>query len=220
MEKKTGQTPIPMNKIPESLRPKNSGTDTLFKNYWLEKLTRTHIAIPVVIDLIVVVVVSCLGLQRLSLLSFATYFICGWLFWTLCEYWIHRYVYHVKTENKVWLKIQHMGHGIHHQYPKDPTRLAMPPLPALILLLIFYGIFWLVLRRYAIALFPGFLLGYVLYISLHYAEHRVKTPAFWPLRQLWKNHMLHHYKYPEDKAFGVSTNLWDFVFGTLPPRND
>jgi len=29
------------------------------------------------------------------------------------------------------------------------------------------------------------------------------------------DHAIHHYKYPE-KAFGVSSPLWDFVFGTLP----
>jgi 4-hydroxysphinganine ceramide fatty acyl 2-hydroxylase len=58
-----------------------------------------------------------------------------------------------------------------------------------------------------------------MYISLHYAEHRFKAPRFGPLNRLWKFHMLHHYKYAEDKAFGVSTNLWDAVFGTLPPKS-
>ena len=36
-----------------------------------------------------------------------------------------------------------------------------------------------------------------------------------PFKRLWKYHALHHYKYPETKAFGVSTTLWDWVFGTL-----
>ncbi|MDZ7659917.1 sterol desaturase family protein [Fodinibius sp.] len=33
----------------------------------------------------------------------------------------------------------------------------------------------------------------------------------------YRHHTLHHYKYP-DKAFGVSTTLWDRVFGTMPPE--
>ena len=92
----------------------------------------------------------------------------------------------------------------------------MPPLPAIILLTIFYGIFWIFLREYTIAFFPGFVFGYLAYISLHYAEHRFKSPKFPPLQKLWKYHMLHHYRYPEEKIFGVSTLLWDRVFGTMP----
>lgn len=165
---------------------------------------------------IIVLVVSYIALQQFSVLAYIGLFLLGWLAWTFAEYWVHRYVYHVHTQNKILLKIQHMGHGIHHQYPKDPTRLAMPPVPALLLLSIFYGVFWLIIRDYAIGFFPGFLWGYMLYISIHYAQHRFKTPKFGPWKRLWKYHAQHHYKYPEHKAFGVSTNLWDFVFRTLP----
>ncbi|UII24446.1 sterol desaturase family protein [Fulvivirga maritima] len=204
------------NKIPEHLRPKNEGTDQLFKSGILEKFTRTHVAVPITMHTIIILVFCWLGLSQMPVLKFLGIFFSGWLIWTFLEYWIHRYVYHVKTENKVLRRIQHMGHGIHHQYPKDPTRLAMPPLPALILLTGFYSIFWLILRENAVAFFPGFLLGYLLYISLHYAQHRYKAPNYGPLKRLWKYHLLHHYKHPEDKAFGVSTLLWDVVFGTLP----
>jgi sterol desaturase/sphingolipid hydroxylase (fatty acid hydroxylase superfamily) len=204
--------------IPDHLRPQNEGTDHLFKNGWMEGLTRTHISVPVTMHLAIAGGVSYLALQQHSVLTFLLLFGSGWLFWTFCEYWIHRYVYHVHTDQPWLLKIQHMGHGIHHQFPKDPTRLAMPPLPALVLILFFYGIFWLIMRGYAVAFFPGFLFGYVLYISLHYAQHRLKPPKFGPWKRLWKYHALHHYKFPETKVFGVSTNLWDAVFGTLPPR--
>lgn len=204
------------NKIPEELRPHTAGTGRLFNNLLLEKLTHTHIAIPVTLHLIIVFMVSVYALQKHALLSFVLLFFGGCLFWTFAEYWVHRYVYHAKTENALWLKIQHLGHGIHHQYPKDPTRLAMPPVPALILLSILFGLFWLIMRQHAIAFFPGFLFGYVLYISIHYAEHKIKSPLYGPFKRLWKYHALHHYKYPETKAFGVSTTLWDRVFGTLP----
>ncbi len=204
--------------IPEHLRPKNEGTDELFRNTLLEKFTRTHIAVPVTMHLLITAVVTYWALRQHSFFIFILLFAAGWFFWTFCEYWVHRYVYHVHTEKKWLLKIQHMGHGIHHQYPKDPTRLAMPPLPALVLILVFFGIFWLIMGSYAIAFLPGFLFGYTVYISLHYAQHRFKPPKFPPLNRLWKIHMLHHYKYPGDKAFGVSTSLWDTVFGTMPPN--
>lgn len=204
------------DRIPEHLKPKNVGTDSLFRSGIMEKLTRTHIAIPVTMHLIIIGVFVYFSFPLFTPLGFVGLFFGGWITWTLAEYWVHRWLYHVKTENKTLLKIQHMGHGIHHQYPKDPTRLAMPPVPALILISIFFGIFYLIMQSYAYVFFPGFLFGYVLYISLHYMQHLYKPPKFAPLNRLWKWHALHHYKYPETKAFGVSTNLWDVVFGTTP----
>jgi hypothetical protein len=94
-----------LNKIPDHLRPRNKGTDQIFKNRWLEIFTRTHISIPVTIHLIVCVGVSYIALQQHSVLLFVLLFGTGWLFWTFSEYWIHRYVYHVKTDNKLLLKI-------------------------------------------------------------------------------------------------------------------
>jgi dihydroceramide fatty acyl 2-hydroxylase len=46
----------------------------------------------------------------------------------------------------------------------------------------------------------------------HYATHH------WPMRSgiakfLKRHHMAHHYKSP-DSRFGVSSPIWDFVFGT------
>jgi sterol desaturase/sphingolipid hydroxylase (fatty acid hydroxylase superfamily) len=204
------------DRIPERLKPKNVGTDNLFKSGFMEKLTRTHIAIPVIMHLIIVGVFIYFGSGRFPAWTFIGLFLAGWVTWTLAEYWVHRWLYHVKTDNKTLLKIQHMGHGIHHQYPKDPTRLAMPPVPALVLISMFFGIFWLIMQQYAIAFFPGFLFGYVLYISMHYLQHLYKPPKFKPLNRLWKWHALHHYKYPETKVFGVSTSLWDVVFRTTP----
>ena len=204
------------DRIPEHLRPKNEGTDSLFTSRFMEMLTRTHIAIPVAMHLIIVGIFLYMFWDMFPFIQFALIFFAGIVTWTLAEYWIHRWVYHVKTENKTLLKIQHMGHGIHHQYPKDPTRLAMPPVPALVLISVFFGIFWLIMSDYAFIFFPGFLFGYVLYISLHYLQHLFKPPKFAPLNRLWKWHALHHYKYPESKAYGVTTNLWDVVFGTQP----
>ncbi|HHL53335.1 MAG TPA: fatty acid hydroxylase [Flammeovirgaceae bacterium] len=204
------------DRIPEHLKPRNVGTDTLFKNSFMEKLTRTHISIPITMHLIIVGIFIYKFWAMFEPWAFVLLFLGGWLTWTFAEYWVHRWLYHVKTDNKILLRIQHVGHGIHHQYPKDPTRLAMPPVPALILITLFFSLFWLIMRDFAFAFFPGFLFGYIMYITLHYFQHLFKPPKFKPLNRLWKWHALHHYKYPETKAFGVSTNLWDVVFGTQP----
>ena len=62
------------------------------------------------------------------------------------------------------------------------------------------------------AFFPGFILGYLVYGSMHYAIHTWHPPFKW-MKAIWRNHHLHHYK-SDEKGFGVSTHLWDKVFGT------
>jgi sterol desaturase/sphingolipid hydroxylase (fatty acid hydroxylase superfamily) len=66
---------------------------------------------------------------------------------------------------------------------------------------------------HALMFFPGFLLGYLLYASMHYAIHAWNPPFKW-MKPLWRNHHLHHYK-NEHHGFGVSSTLWDLVFGTM-----
>jgi len=89
----------------------------------------------------------------------------------------------------------------------------MPPVPSLILACLIFSLQYLILGKYAFAFFPGFLLGYLMYGSMHYAIHAWKPP-FKFMKPLWRNHHLHHYK-DEHKGFGVSTSLWDRVFGTF-----
>jgi sterol desaturase/sphingolipid hydroxylase (fatty acid hydroxylase superfamily) len=139
----------------------------------------------------------------------------GALSWSFVEYMVHRFVHHSETNSEKFSRIQHNGHWIHHLYPKDPTRLAMPPVPALVLASVFFLLFFLLMGENAFAFFPGFMIGYVAYISLHYAQHKYPIPKkYQPFRRLWKQHIVHHYKNPY-VAYGVSTNLWDFVFGTM-----
>ena len=65
----------------------------------------------------------------------------------------------------------------------------------------------------ALAFFPGFLLGYISYGSMHYAIHAYAPPRF--MKALWRNHAMHHYETP-DMGYGVSSVLWDHIFGTVP----
>jgi 4-hydroxysphinganine ceramide fatty acyl 2-hydroxylase len=106
-------------------------------------------------------------------------------------------------------------HGIHHEYPRDRERLFMPPVPSLVVASFFFGLQYLLMGWHVLAFFPGFLFGYLLYGSMHYAIHAFSPPSY--LKALWRNHHLHHYKYP-DQGFGVSSVLWDHIFGTIPPR--
>ena len=94
----------------------------------------------------------------------------------------------------------------------------MPPVPSLILASTIFTLIWLISGLFgasdaAFAFFPGFMLGYLIYGSMHYAIHAWNPPFKW-MKPLWRNHHLHHYKNTE-QGFGVSSTLWDHIFGTM-----
>lgn len=198
------------------------GSATIFKNPFLESLTKTSLRQNIIVYGLVVLLLIYNGIfiQNISVLTFTGLFVFALFFWTFAEYMLHRYLFHWISENKFVQRFHFIMHGSHHLYPRDTERLLMPPVPGLImaslLFAIFYAIFSIIGQPvYTWGFFPGFFLGYLLYSFLHRATHVVKPPK--RFKFLWKHHSLHHYKYP-DKAFGVSNTLWDHVFGTMPPK--
>jgi len=143
----------------------------------------------------------------------ALVFLGGMFLWTFFEYLMHRFAFHIVAESERAKKFVYVMHGNHHHFPRDKERLFMPPVPSLILASIIFALMFLVIGNFAFMLFPGFMLGYLLYGSMHYAIH-AWNPRFKWMKPLWRNHHLHHYK-DENKGFGVSTTIWDRVFGTM-----
>ncbi|KAF9587423.1 hypothetical protein IFM89_002604, partial [Coptis chinensis] len=65
------------------------------------------------------------------------------------------------------------------------------------------------------ALVGGGLLGYVIYDCTHYYLHHGQ-PSNDVHKHLKRYHLNHHFRI-QDKGFGITSALWDRVFGTLPP---
>lgn len=196
---------------------KNKGQARLFKSDFLEVFTKTH---PLVIYSIYFPIMGFMlyyGAEYMGIApgKEALLFLGGLLFWTFFEYLMHRYVFHFISENIRAQKFVYTLHGVHHEYPRDRERLFMPPLPSLIISSLIFGGMYLATGWYALSLFPGFMTGYLLYGTMHYAIHSYAPPRW--LKALWRNHHLHHYKYPE-KGFGVSSVLWDHIFRTVPKK--
>ncbi|HMP93763.1 MAG TPA: sterol desaturase family protein [Phnomibacter sp.] len=193
----------------------NKGQARLFKNPALEALTKTH---PLVIWGMYLPIMAFLLYRASTAFGFTTGQVWGiWALgifsWTLFEYFAHRFLFHMTPTSNTGKKIAYILHGNHHHYPRDRQRLFMPPVPSLILSSTIFGIFYLLMGSYAFMFFPGFLLGYLMYGSMHYAIH-AWNPPFKFMKPLWRNHHLHHYK-DEHRGFGVSTTIWDRVFGTM-----
>jgi len=106
-------------------------------------------------------------------------------------------------------------HGVHHDHPNDKMRLVMPPGASIPLALLFAGVFWLVFGLpTGYPLFAGFLVGYLTYDYMHYYLHHF-VPRSDVGKRLREQHMRHHFQ-DHRYGYGVSSPLWDAVFGTLP----
>jgi sterol desaturase/sphingolipid hydroxylase (fatty acid hydroxylase superfamily) len=198
--------------------PKNKGSRQLFSNPVLEKLSRTHIAVPLVIFFTYVIVLLYWSVTQTSL-SVGTsvgMFFLGVLSFSWVEYIVHRHVFHMKAYTAVRAKLQYTMHGVHHEFPKDKDRLAMPPLLSVTIATVLLLIFKVLLGDLVFAFLPGFLVGYAAYLSIHYMVHAYQPPKNF-LKALWINHSVHHYKDGEI-VFGVSSPLWDYIYGTMRER--
>jgi 4-hydroxysphinganine ceramide fatty acyl 2-hydroxylase len=195
-------------------RPKHSGTKQLFDNPILEALSRTHISIPITMWLTLSVGLGWYAFTHtaFSVASIAGLFVAGLFVFTLFEYILHRYLYHLEPTTPQRAKIQYTFHGVHHEFPKDKTRLAMPPALAIFVAGAFFGLFFLLMGEAAYAFFPGFLVGYSGYLSVHFIVHAYTPPKNF-FKWLWINHSVHHYK-NDDSNYGVSSPFWDHIFGT------
>ncbi|HRE39870.1 MAG TPA: sterol desaturase family protein [Ignavibacteria bacterium] len=191
-------------------------TIRLFENPILEYFSHIHPATPLFIFLPACGVMYYFGLQQLSVLTTIVTFVVGILFWTLFEYVFHRFAFHYHPKSETGKKIHFLVHGIHHDYPRDSTRLVMPLLVSLPLAVIFYFLFQWLFGVYHFNIFAGFIFGYVAYDSIHYATHHMKMNN--GIGKFLKEYHLRHHYNDDNTAYGVSNPLWDYIFRTVPPH--
>ncbi len=189
----------------------------MFDSPLLDRFTRVHPAVPVVMYLPVILVLFALGADRSGFWNAVGLVLGGYAVWTLTEYWLHRVVFHFEPEDGIGARLHWMIHGVHHDHPNDPRRLVMPPSASVPLALLFAAVFWLVLGSpWWMPFTAGFLGGYLAYDMIHYHVHHHR-PRTWVGRTLRELHMRHHFQ-DHERGFGVSAPYWDHVFGTPPQR--
>jgi dihydroceramide fatty acyl 2-hydroxylase len=196
----------------------------LFKSDFLEFFTHIHPAVVLAIWL-PVIAYFC---YRAIILKPGELFagavpvglVSGVFLWTFVEYTLHRFVFHFRPRTAWQERVSFLFHGVHHAQPLSKTRLVMPPALSIPLAGLVYAVMFLLvavilgLEWWMNPLFAGLLTGYVVYDMFHYASHhlRVRWAGY---RQLRQHHLYHHTQTP-DKRFGVTSPLWDIVFGTMP----
>jgi sterol desaturase/sphingolipid hydroxylase (fatty acid hydroxylase superfamily) len=150
---------------------------------------------------------------RASLLLIAS----GVLSWALLEYVLHRFVFHYDARTESGKKLVYAVHLSHHDDPRATNRLFSSLLISAPVAAVYLLLAWIATGSWRAAsfLFAGLALGYFYYEWLHFRAHH-RRARLWLFRYVRKYHLLHHYKTPELR-FGVTSPLFDIIFGTFRP---
>ncbi len=201
-----------MRATPESPR--------MFDRDLFDVFSRTH---PVIVPILYVpgsLLPLAHGLlhRGLGLASALAVFGLGFVSWTLTEYWLHRLVFHFPARGRLGERIHFLIHGVHHRWVNDRYRLVMPPAVSLTLYFAFALLFQAILgHRWMWPYLSGFVAGYLVYDMTHFATHHWRPRTRWG-RLLKRHHLLHHFQ-DQGLRFGVSSPVWDWVFGTMGGRS-
>ena len=175
------------------------------------RLSKTAYYADFAIYALVVVALACIaasnpdGPERLRWLEA---FPGGAMLWTLVEYLLHRFVHHR------WRTFTAM-HALHHAAPRD-----FVGTPTWITLGILWSVFFVPEWRLwsfntASGLIAGIMTGFLWYGALHHIIHHGRPRAIASLlTQSAHRHRQHHYSGRQGN-FGVTTSIWDHLFGTV-----
>jgi sterol desaturase/sphingolipid hydroxylase (fatty acid hydroxylase superfamily) len=126
--------------------------------------------------------------------------------WTFFEYFLHRVFFH----HAPYLADIH---GRHHDAPLE--FIGTPAwLSAVIGLITVAGPAWVLLGfDLGTAATAGIVTGYLWYVFVHYTTHHWQPAYGSYLYRARHRHLRHHYSH-DSGNFGVTTGVWDVVFGT------
>lgn len=191
----------------------------MFESDLMERLSHVHPITPLVVygPIVAYLIHAAAVVQGVGWGSIISLALTGLLVWTFTEYVLHRFVFHIEGRHKWTRRLHFIIHGNHHEVPDDPTRLVMPPIVSIFLAFAFYVFFKALLGVAAVdAFFAGFLVGYLAYDYTHFAVHHFRLES--PMGRALKQYHMNHHFLDRDSRWGVSTPLWDWVFGTMGER--
>jgi len=194
----------------------------MFESRLVDRFSRTHWAVVPILFVPAALICFYLGTRAggVSIPVGLGMAALGGLTWTLIEYWLHRELFHWEPAGRFGERMHFILHGVHHKWPRDQYRLVMPPAVSVSLFFLFLALFSGLFGRYGLTFHAGFTVGYMFYDIGHYYMHHGRPTTEW-FKKLRRHHMVHHSpNLAHEKKFGVSTTLWDHVFGTYAATDD
>jgi len=143
----------------------------------------------------------------------AIFIVAGLLLWSLLEYLLHRWLLHGP------LLVARREHAKHHRDAQATVATPLLLIP-IVMSLIFTGLALLTSSAAAALVTFGVYAGYNYFAIVHHMQHfhpdlLVRTRVF---RRQLRMHELHH-RHP-GSHFGISTSIWDRVFGSRLLQHD
>lgn len=140
----------------------------------------------------------------------------GLVMWTLLEYGLHRFVFHIQipVPNPRLREILNSSHLGHHASPRDPEKILARSTYAMVISSLLFGLLYLTSGSFfaSSGVMAGIWTGFLYYEAVHYRVHLSLAPSGFIGRQR-RTHFFHHFT-NNKRCFGVTTPLWDYVFGT------
>jgi sterol desaturase/sphingolipid hydroxylase (fatty acid hydroxylase superfamily) len=135
----------------------------------------------------------------------------GAALWTLAEYLLHRFAMHALNGRGIMSR-EHLEHHVGSGWSFSHTHLLSWAGVILVGLAVWAPIGWLVLGLPGAALGVGWCLGYAGYEHQHAMAH-LRGPRGRYSTWLRRHHFHHHFGHPRANH-GVTTSVWDHLFGT------
>jgi sterol desaturase/sphingolipid hydroxylase (fatty acid hydroxylase superfamily) len=159
--------------------------------------------------------VAAIASERRSFASILLLWSAGVVTWGLLEYCLHRFVFHFDAQTEKGRSFVYAMHLSHHEQPKGLDHLFASLSLSLPIAVCYCALAWAFTGSWqAMAyLFIGLTAGYFSYEFLHYQAHQ-GVPRLRPFRYLKKYHLLHHHQ-TAARRFGVTSPVFDFLFGTF-----
>ena len=140
-------------------------------------------------------------------------FVLGWALWGLFEYLLHRFAMHM-LKGKGIMSREHLEHHVLAQWHWTPVFLASWSGIVVVGSAAWFPLGWTVGGPwFGLAAAVGWTVGYFFYEYQHAMAH-LRPPSHrygWWLR---RHHFHHHFGHPMANQ-GVSSSIWDHVFGTF-----
>lgn len=135
----------------------------------------------------------------------------GVALWTFAEYVLHRFAMHALNGRGIMSR-EHLEHHVGSGWSFGSTTLLSWAGVILLGLVLWSPIGWLLVGSPGLALGFGWCVGYAGYEHQHAAAH-LRGPRGRYSTWLRRHHFHHHFGHPRSNH-GVTTSLWDHLFGT------
>jgi sterol desaturase/sphingolipid hydroxylase (fatty acid hydroxylase superfamily) len=139
----------------------HAGRVRLFRSDWLERLTTISPRGFVALWAVLLPLVAWAGRGAAGPLAWLGLVLLGLLGWSLFEYAMHRFVFHLELRSEIGRRWGFVIHGNHHHDPDDPGRSLMPPVVSVPWGGAIWALLAVLLDGAGTVVFLGFIAGYV-----------------------------------------------------------